>query len=285
MLVAFQMFASRVSQPLLRLVGLWQQFQQASLSVARLGDIMNAPPEPYSLEAHRVRQARGLLEIEKISFRYAETVPYLYEDFSLRIEPGRVVALMGPSGCGKSTLSKLLQGFYPPVSGLIKLDGHDVRYLSANELRTYFGVVPQETMLFAGTLFENLSLANPMADFKQIVEACRIAEIHDVIEKLPQGYQTEIGERGVGLSTGQKQRIAIARALLKRPRILIFDEATSSLDQPTAEHFCTTINQLKGQVTVLFITHAVPKTLHVDEIVRIGSPVGVAKTDSRLAAL
>jgi ATP-binding cassette, subfamily B, bacterial HlyB/CyaB len=271
MLVAFQMFASRVSQPLLRLVGLWQQFQQASLSVARLGDIMNAPQEPYSLDAHRVRQARGLLEIEKISFRYREPLPYLYQDFSLRIEPGRVVAIMGPTGCGKSTLAKLLQGFYPPSGGVIKIDGHDLRHLSANELRTYFGVVPQETVLFSGTIYDNLSMANPVATFEQIVEVCKVAEIHDVIEKLPQGYQTEIGERGVGLSTGQKQRIAIARALLKRPPILIFDEATSSLDQPTAEHFCATINQLKGKVTVLFITHALPKTLQVDEIVRIGA--------------
>jgi subfamily B ATP-binding cassette protein HlyB/CyaB len=285
MLVAFQMFASRVSQPMLRLVGLWQQFQQASLSVARLGDIMNAPPEPYTLEAHRTRQARGLLDIEKISFRYAETLPLLYEDFSLRIEPGKVVALMGPSGSGKSTLAKLLQGFYLPAGGQIRLDGHDLRHLSANELRSYFGVVPQETMLFSGTIYANLSMANPMATFEQIVEACKVAEVHEVIEKLPQGYQTEIGERGVGLSTGQKQRIAIARALLKRPPILIFDEATSSLDQPTAEHFCTTINQLKGRVTILFITHAMPKTLQVDEIVRIGIPTPAAKTDSRLAAL
>jgi subfamily B ATP-binding cassette protein HlyB/CyaB len=285
MLVAFQMFASRVSQPLLRLVGLWQQFQQASLSVARLGDIMNAPPEPYTLEAHRTRQVRGLVEIEGISFRYTETLPYLYQDFSLRIEPGRIIALMGPSGSGKSTLAKLLQGFYLPAGGQIRLDGHDLRHLSANELRAYFGVVPQETLLFAGTIYDNLLMANPMATFEQIVETCKVAEIHEVIEKLPQGYQTEIGERGVGLSTGQKQRIAIARALLKRPPILIFDEATSSLDQTTAEHFCTTINQLKGRVSVLFITHAMPKTLQVDEIVRIGAPAAAAKTDSRLAAL
>jgi ATP-binding cassette, subfamily B, bacterial HlyB/CyaB len=285
MLVAFQMFASRVSQPLLRLVGLWQQFQQASLSVARLGDIMNAPQEPYSLEPHRVRQRRGLLEIEGISFRYVDTLPYLYEDFSLRIEPGRTVAVMGPSGCGKSTLAKLLQGFYLPSMGVIKLDGHDLRHLSANELRSYFGVVPQETVLFSGSLYDNLSMTSPLANFEQIVQACKVAEIHEVIEKLPHGYQTEIGERGVGLSTGQKQRIAIARALLKHPPVLIFDEATSSLDHPTAEHFCATINQLKGKATVLFITHALPKTLQVDEIVRIGAAPPMPKADARLAAL
>ena len=130
--------------------------------------------------------------------------------------------------------------------------------------------MPQETILFSGTLYDNLLMANPHASFDQVVHACKMAEIHHTIEALPQGYQTEIGERGVGLSGGQKQRLAIARALIKQPRILIFDEATSSLDSATAEHFAATINQLKGQVTMLFITHALPKNLLVDEVVRIG---------------
>jgi len=270
MLVAFQMFASRVSQPMLRLVGLWQQFQQASMSVTRLGDIMNTPTEPYSISPNRQRQPVGKIDIEGLSFRYAENLPFLYQDFNLTVEPGKVVAIMGPSGCGKSTLAKLLQGFYQPASGILRLDGNDIRYLAANELRSYFGVVPQETILFSGTLYENLLMANPHATFEQIVHACKVAEVHEVIEKLPQGYQTEIGERGVGLSGGQKQRLAIARAILKQPKILIFDEATSSLDAQTAEHFSATINQLKGKVTMLFITHALPKSLQVDEIVRIG---------------
>ena len=122
----------------------------------------------------------------------------------------------------------------------------------------------------SGTLYDNLLMANPHATFEQIVQACRMAEIHDTIDTLPQGYQTEIGERGIGLSGGQKQRLAIARALLKRPKVLIFDEATSALDPQTAEHFATTVNQLRGRVTMLFITHALPKSLHVDEVVRIG---------------
>jgi subfamily B ATP-binding cassette protein HlyB/CyaB len=271
MLVAFQMFAARVSQPMLRLVGLWQQFQQASLSVARLGDIMNAPAEPYSILPSRVREGRGRIEIEDLSFRYADSLPFLYQHFDLKVEPGRVVAIMGPSGSGKSTLAKLLQGFYQPVDGTIRLDGTDIRNLSANELRHSFGVVPQETILFSGTLYDNLQMANPHASFEDIVRACRMAEIHEAIEKLPQGYQTEIGERGVGLSGGQKQRIAIARALLKQPKILIFDEATSSLDAQTSEHFAATVNQLRGKVTMLFIAHALPKNLQVDEVVRIGT--------------
>jgi subfamily B ATP-binding cassette protein HlyB/CyaB len=187
---------------------------------------------------------------------------------------------MGPSGSGKSTLTKLLQGFYQPAGGTIKIDGNDIRYLSANELRHYFGVVPQETVLFSGTIYENLLMANPHATFEQIAHACRMAEIHDAIEALPQGYQTEIGERGVGLSGGQKQRLAIARALIKQPKILIFDEATSSLDATTAEHFAATINQLKGKVTMLFITHAMPKNLLVDEVVRIGQGTLSAVSDA-----
>jgi ATP-binding cassette, subfamily B, bacterial HlyB/CyaB len=177
---------------------------------------------------------------------------------------------MGPSGCGKSTLAKLLQGLYRPSEGRIKLDGNDISYLAANELRINFGVVPQETILFSGTVYDNLLFASPHATMDQVIQACRAAEIHEVIEQLPKGYQSEIGERGVGLSGGQKQRLAIARALIKQPKILIFDEATSSLDVATAEHFCATINQLKGKVTMLFITHAFPKNLQVDEIVQIG---------------
>ena len=177
---------------------------------------------------------------------------------------------MGPSGSGKSTLAKLLQGFYLPTAGRIMVDGIDIRHLSANELRSNFGVVPQETMLFSGTIYDNLLMANAHAGFDQVVQACKMAEIHKAIEALPQGYQTPIGERGAGLSGGQKQRLAIARALLKQPRVLIFDEATSALDSETAEHFAKTINALKGKVTMLFITHAIPKGLRLDEVIQIG---------------
>lgn len=168
-----------------------------------------------------------------------------------------------------------------PTEGQILLDGRDIRRMAANELRRNYGVVPQETMLFSGSIYDNLIAAHPHADFKDIVQACKFAEIHDVIEKLPQGYQTELGEHGVGLSGGQRQRLAIARALLKQPKILIFDEATSSLDSYTAEHFAATINQLKGKATMLFITHALPKSLQVDETVRIGDEKAVPADVSR----
>ncbi len=270
MLVAFQMFSSRFSGPVLRLVGLWQEFQQADIAVKRLGDVMNAPLEPHTLIPARAPQnTPSTLAVEDIAFRYSDAHPWLYEKLSFEIKPGHCVVLMGPSGSGKSTLAKLMLGFYQPQAGQIKLDGRDIRHLAANELRAHFGVVPQETTLFAGTIYDNLILANAHASFEQVIHACKLAEIHPAIEALPKGYQTEIGENGAGLSGGQKQRIAIARALLKQPKLLIFDEATSSLDQQTAEHFAQTINKLKGNVGMLFITHQLPKGLSVDEVVSL----------------
>jgi subfamily B ATP-binding cassette protein HlyB/CyaB len=272
MLVAFQMFAGRMSQPMLRLVGLWQEFQQANIAVKRLGDILDMPQEPHALVPSREGNEanKGQLDLIDLAFRYSDHHPWLYRNLNMRFKPGHLTVLMGPSGCGKSTLAKLLLGFYQPSDGLIQLDGKDIRHLATNELRATFGVVPQDTILFSGTLYDNLVMAHPHASFEDVIEACKAAEIHEVIEKLPDGYQTEIGERGTGLSGGQKQRIAIARALLKKPKILIFDEAVSNLDQQTAEHFAKTINKLKGKVTMLFITHQIPRGLQVDEVLSFG---------------
>jgi subfamily B ATP-binding cassette protein HlyB/CyaB len=271
MLVAFQMFAARMAQPMLRIAGLWQEFQQANIAVKRLGDIMNAPAEPYGLAPTRVPGGAGAIDLQGLAFRYSERHPYLFRNLSLAIRPGELLVISGPSGSGKSTLAKMLLGFYLPTDGRILLDGRDLRHLSANELRQAFGVVPQETVLFSGSVYDNVAMANPHAGFEDIVFACRAAEIHETIEKLPQGYQTPLGEHGVGLSGGQKQRLAIARALLKRPKILIFDEATSNLDAGTAESLAKTVSNLKEKVTVLFIAHHVPAGLQADRHVRFQS--------------
>ena len=277
MLVAFQMFAARMAQPMLRISGLWQEFQQASIAVRRLGDILDAPPEPRTLAPTR-SEGQGRIDIQGLSFRYSEKHPYLYRDFSYSIRPGSLVVVAGPSGCGKSTLAKLLLGFYRPSDGRIQIDGRDIAHLAANELRDGFGVVPQETRLFSGTVYENLTMANSHASFDDVVAACRQAEIHDAIERLPEGYQAPLGEQGIGLSGGQRQRIAIARALLRKPKLLIFDEATSNVDSQTAEQLALTINKLKGAATILFIAHAVPRSLEVDEALRFGPrPVSVAE--------
>ena len=270
MLVAFQMFASRLSQPVLRLTGLYQEFQQAGIAVRRLADLMDCPPEPHTLLPSRRTRHDGRIEVAGLGFRYGEHAPWLYRGFDLVIPAGKTIAVIGPSGCGKSTLAKLMLGFLLPTEGAIRIDGVDNRFLAANELRQVFGVVPQETVLFSGTVYDNLIAAAPEASFEDVEMACRMAKIHEHIQSLPQGYQTEVGEKGAGLSGGQKQRIAIARALLKRAKALIFDEATSNLDSATATAFAETVNQLKGQVTMIFIAHQLPRNLELDGIVRMG---------------
>ena len=247
-------FAGRMSQPLLRLVGLWQEFQQANIAVKRLGDILDMPQEPHTLTPRREMVGQSRLGVRQLAFRYGDQLPWLYRQLDLTFQPGRLSVIMGPSGCGKSPLA-------------------------ANELRSVFGVVPQETVLFSGTLYDNLVMAHPHASFEDVIAACKAAEIHEVIEHLPEGYQTEIGERGTELSGGKHQRIAIARALLKRPKILIFDEAVSNLDQQTAEHFARTINTLKGTVTMIFITHQIPKGLQVGEVFSFDGPPQATKVD------
>jgi len=269
MLVAFQMFAGRLAQPALRLAGLWQEFQQAAIAVQRLGDLMDAPAEIYATRAERAPGGAARIEIEDLSFRYRDDHAPILNGFSLSIEPGACLALTGPSGSGKSTLARLLLGFYPPAAGSIRIDGRDIRAMAANELRLHFGVVPQETRLFSGTLQDNIAAAQPHASIGEIAEACRQAEIHDFISGLPQGYRSTVGENGVGLSGGQKQRIAIARALLRRPKVLIFDEATANLDRETAEAFARTVSRLRGSATVLFIAHHLPDGLNADAVARI----------------
>jgi subfamily B ATP-binding cassette protein HlyB/CyaB len=245
---------------------------------------MDAPAEVYSVipgsgrEPRREngRETAGRIEIDNVTFRYRDGEAPVYENFSLTIEPGACVALTGASGSGKSTLAKLLQGFYLPAAGAVRIGGRDTRLFAANELRLHFGVVPQETRLFSGTLYENLIAGQPHAGIHEVVEACRQAEIHNFIEGLAQGYRTQVGENGVGLSGGQKQRIAIARALLRRPRILIFDEATSGLDRDTAEAFARTVSRLRGSATVLFIAHYVPESLAVDRVARLDGKAATA---------
>src|SRR5688572_17396884 len=175
MLVAFQMFASRLAQPALRLAGLWQEFQQAAIAVQRLGDLMDAPAELYATRAgHRAGGAADI-EVEHVAYRYRDDQPPVLSDFSLRVAAGACIALTGPSGSGKSTLARLLLGFYQPQAGSIRIDGRDTRSLAANELRLHFGVVPQETRLFSGSIQDNVSAAQPHASFAEITQACRQA--------------------------------------------------------------------------------------------------------------
>lgn len=272
MLVAFQMFAHRVAQPLMRLAGLWQQFQQAAIAVRRLGDVMDVPAEPRALLPGRPQRGPGRIEFAGVGFRYAPERPWLLRRFEATVLPGECVAITGPSGCGKSTLLKLLLGFALPVEGAVRVDGRDTRALPVNELRSRFGVVPQESTLFCGTLLANLQAGHPLAGVDDVVQACRIAGIHDTVEALPDGYRTLVGERGTGLSGGQRQRLALARALLRRPQVLLLDEPFSQLDEASARHIAAAIARLRGALTIVIVTHQLPATLVLDRRIDLGGP-------------
>jgi ATP-binding cassette, subfamily B, bacterial HlyB/CyaB len=254
MLIAFQMFAQRVNQPILRIANVWQEFQQNQISINRLKDIVDQKEENYSLIENTITSNQADIKIKNLSFKYPNQ-PYLYQQMNVDIQSGELIIIQGESGCGKSTLSKLIQGFETQYEGTIEVCGVDIKKLSMPKLRSLVGYVPQETVLFSGSIMDNFKKAQPKANIEMIAHACKLAGIHDVIQSLPDGYQTELGERGAGLSGGQKQRIAIARALLKNPKILIFDESISSLDPESRNLIGETINNLKGKITMLFITH------------------------------
>jgi subfamily B ATP-binding cassette protein HlyB/CyaB len=254
-LIAFQMFAGQLSGPVLRLVNLWNEFQQALLSVGRLGDILNHPTEVATDKALTLPELRGALRFENVSFQYSMSGPRVLESVSFSLKPGTAVGIVGRSGSGKSTLAKLIQRLYVPIEGAVYIDDMDVRHLNPFWLRYNIGVVLQENYLFSGTIRENISLPRPDAPMELILQASRLAGAHEFIAQLPHGYDTEVGERGASLSGGQKQRIAIARALITNPRLLIFDEATSALDYESERIIRENLKHIRQGRTTIIIAH------------------------------
>ncbi|MBQ2334683.1 MAG: peptidase domain-containing ABC transporter, partial [Victivallales bacterium] len=252
-LIAFQMLAGRVTGPLVKLVGLIHEYQQVALSVKMLGAVMNTPTEP---NMGRVRAPlRGGIAFENVSFRYRPDLPLAIRDFSLEIPPGGSLGIVGRSGSGKTTLTKLLQGLYPPFSGLVKIDGIDIREIEKSHLRSSIGVVLQENYFFHGTVRENISLTRPSATAEEIMRAAVLAGAHEFIQMLPQGYETVLEENASNLSGGQKQRLAIARALLTNPAILIFDEATSALDPESETVIKRNLAAIAKGRTLIIVSH------------------------------
>ena len=256
-LIAFRIISGNVTGPLLQLSTLWQGFQGVQLSMERLGDILNQTSEQTAEESLQVSlpSIKGEIRYEDVSFRFNTVGPFQVDNVDLTIEAGQFVGIVGQSGSGKSTLMKLLPRLYNIEKGRIFIDGYDINKVELSSLRKQIGMVPQDSLLFEGTVAENISLNDPTADDISIIEAATTACAHEFIMGLPQGYATRIAERGSNLSGGQRQRIAIARTILDNPKLLIMDEATSALDYETERMVCINIQEWAKNKTVLFITH------------------------------
>jgi subfamily B ATP-binding cassette protein HlyB/CyaB len=269
-LVAFNMLASRVSAPVLRLAQIWQDFHQARLSIARLGDILNATAEPtYNPTRAALPAIRGEVSFEHVTFRYRIDGAEVLHDVTFSVLAGQVVGIVGPSGSGKSTLAKLIQRLYVPESGRILVDGIDLVMVDMAWLRRQIGVVLQENVLFNCSVRDNIALADPSIPMERVIAAATQAGAHEFILELPEGYDTIVGERGSNLSGGQRQRIAIARALINNPRVLIFDEATSSLDYESERIIQQNMQEIAKGRTVFIIAHRLSTVRWSDRIITI----------------
>lgn len=267
-LVAFNMLAGRVTGPILRLAQLWNDFQQARLSVQRLGDILNTPTEPqYNPNRTTLKRVEGRVRFDNVRFRYRPDLKDVLNNIDLEISPGQVVGIVGPSGSGKSTLAKLVQRMYVPSAGRMLIDGIDLSTIDPSWLRQQVGVVLQENLLFNRSVRENIALSDPGMPFERVVSAVEMAGAADFISELPEGYDTLVGERGTNLSGGQRQRLAIARALVNDPRILIFDEATSALDYESERIIQQNMQKICAERTVIIIAHRLSTVRSADRII------------------
>lgn len=266
-LVSFILYAFNVAASVGTLAGIWSQVQSALGASSRIFELLDTPPDLKEPEhPHLLTAVRGEVRLENLHFAYDDRGEVL-RGVSLTAHPGQVVALVGPSGAGKSSLIALIPRFYDLTQGRITLDGVDIRQLRLQDLRRHIALVPQETLLFSGSIEDNIRYGNPQANQAEVIEAANAANAHAFIQDFPQGYQTLVGERGVKLSGGQRQRIAIARALLKNPRILILDEATSSLDSESEALVQEALDKLMQGRTTFVIAHRLSTVRNADQIV------------------
>jgi ABC-type multidrug transport system fused ATPase/permease subunit len=268
-LFSFFFYVAMFYEPVRSLHQINQLYQAGRASSDRVAEILDAPTEVYGDEAGTVpatpRRAQGHVEYRHVSFAYRADVPALH-DINVTVQPGKCVALVGPTGAGKSTLVSLLSRFYEATGGEILLDGRNVSGIGLRELREQIGVVSQETFLFNGTILDNLRFGRPEATRSEIEAMARAACVHEFVAGLPEGYDTHVGERGVKLSVGEKQRISIARALLKNPPVLVLDEATASVDTATEQLIQRALQQLLTGRTSFVIAHRLSTVRHADLI-------------------
>lgn len=257
-LIAFRIISGNVTGPLLQLAGLYQGFQGVQLSMERLSDIIDQNPEinnPEEMGQIALPSVAGNVRFESVYFRFGTSGPYQLDDVNVNIDAGSFVGIVGQSGSGKSTLMKLLPKLYETARGRIFIDDYDISKVDLSSLRRQVGIVPQDSLLFEGTVAENIALNDPQASTESIIEAAKLACAHDFIMSLGQGYATPLAERGSNLSGGQRQRLAIARTILSNPQLLVMDEATSALDYDTERQLCLNLQQWAKDRTVFFITH------------------------------
>jgi len=288
-LIAGNMLAARVLQPMRQVAGAWEQVQQTREAFKRINEIMEEPTEAEPGSHTLVPDLRGHIALEAVTYHFDETRPPVLKGIDLEVKRGSMVAVIGPSGSGKSTLAKVMQGLYAPSSGRVVIDGTDVQHMSLPALRQQIGVVPQDSQLFAGTVRDNIAMGGYQRFPERVISVAKFVGAHQFIQKLPNGYETVLSERGVGLSNGQRQLLCIARALIRNPRILILDEATSDLDPVAEDYFLRNLRRAAKGRTVVLITHRLAPISIADEVVllidgqveRVGPPkevVAYAKT-------
>ena len=286
-LIAFRIISSYVTQPLLRLSTIWQNIQELSVSFERLADVIDTPEESDEIDKSKVMlpPLKGDVCFINLSFSFRPGQPQVLKEVNLEIPSGTFVGVVGQSGSGKSTLMKLLPRLYEPEAGRILIDGYDIAKIELYSLRRQIGIVPQEPLLFSGTVSDNIALTNPDSSSEEIVQAARLANAHDFIMDLTNGYSTQVGERGASLSGGQRQRIAIARTLLSNPKLLVMDEATSALDYETERKVCDNLFGYLKDRTVFFITHRLSTIRQADMIVMLheGAVVEVGTHDDLMS--
>ena len=270
-LVTFNMYVASVQSPIRKLTQFTEQFTQGMAGFQRFRAIMHEDPDIVDApDAVPLDHVDGDIEFRDVSFAYDEGKGDVLSHINLHIKPGEMLALVGQSGGGKSTLCQLIPRFYEISSGSITLDGTDIRKIKLADLRSNIGIVQQDVFLFAGTILDNIRYGRPSATMEEVVEAAKMAEIHDDIMAMPDGYETIVGERGIMLSGGQKQRVSIARIFLKNPRVLILDEATSALDTATERKIQAAFDRLAKGRTTLVIAHRLSTIKNADEIVVVG---------------
>ena len=268
-LIAFRIISGYVTQPLLRLSTIWQRIQELRVSFERLADIVDTPQESSETDQGKIPLPPivGQVKFEDMQFRFGAGKPQVLKNINLNVPAGTFVGIVGQSGSGKSTLMKLMPRLYSPEEGRVLIDGYDIDKVELYSLRRQIGIVPQEPLLFSGSVSENIALTDPNASAEDIADAAKVACAHEFIMALPSGYSTELGERGANLSGGQRQRLAIARTLLSNPKLLVMDEATSALDYDTERRVCQNLRESLQGCTVFFVTHRLSTVRNADMIV------------------